>query len=57
MCPYPTGSIILFSCRILREVLQVLPLGRDPGEVGLEVDVGDAEEGIASSQVKGVILM
>ena len=36
--------------------LQVLSLGRETGEGGLELSAGDSEEGIAGSQVKGVDL-
>ena len=53
MCPFPTGAIVRFGCRILSEVFQVLSLGGDPREGGPELGVGDAEEGIARSQVKG----
>ena len=46
------GAIIRFSCGVLGEVFQVLFLGGEPGECGLEISVVDAEEGIDSSQVK-----
>ena len=52
-CPYSTGAIIRCGCRILSEGLQVLSLGGEPGEGGLEVGAGDSDKGIASSQVKG----
>ena len=51
--PYSTGEIVRLGCRILSEGLQVLSLGGEPGEGGLEICVGDADEGIASRQVKG----
>ena len=53
LCPYSTGAIIRFGCRILSEGLQVLSLGGEPGEGGLKLGAGDYEKGIASSQVKG----